>query len=227
MTPFLYPKIRHARTHSPSSGKNNRFYKPILKQEFAGQCVYCRLPDAINPESFGVDHYRPKRKFPELASLYSNLFYCCNSCNSRKHDFWPLEEEIGRARFIPNPCDDVMFSHMRYLEERVECRTVSGSCAIEVLGLNDEQELKRRHTMLLMIDGLIQLRTKTQETIAEMDRLTMNDPSRISELELEGERSQQSLQECDELLHSLTGGRVRSPATSSTSATSTPQRRTD
>lgn len=31
-----------------------------------------------------VEHFRPKSKFPELAAIWSNLFPCCDACQSAK-----------------------------------------------------------------------------------------------------------------------------------------------
>src|SRR6185436_7481648 len=40
------------------------------------KCVYCRIADGFKGyEGFGVDHYLPRSKFPDLVVAWSNLFY--------------------------------------------------------------------------------------------------------------------------------------------------------
>ena len=71
MTVFLYPKARHIRTQTPPAFLDYRRFKPFLRVEFDARCVYCREADMMKgQESFGVDHYRPKRDFPNLTSEY-------------------------------------------------------------------------------------------------------------------------------------------------------------
>lgn len=145
MVPFEYPKRRHKRRFAPADRASHRGLKPLLRDEFGGQCVYCRLPDTVIGEAvFGVDHYRPQKHFPELAGVYSNLFYCCNGCNSRKGDEWPSDEERRRGRVLPNPCDHVMSKHLRFNGTEVETRSEAGVYAEELLMLNDPDSVSYR-----------------------------------------------------------------------------------
>jgi hypothetical protein len=149
VNPFIYPKSQHRRkltAHSVAS------YKAVLRLEFAFQCVYCRLPDGVKgQDNFGVDHYRPRSLFPALARTYSNLFYACNACNSRKKDFWPSSKERRDGRFIPNPCDHVMFQHLRYKGARVEPHSPAGEHTKNLLMLNDEESLQYREFVLSIV----------------------------------------------------------------------------
>lgn len=107
--PFVYHSVRRTRTEAPRAYSNYKLYKPFLRVEFGRTCVYCRLPDGVKGKaSFGVDHYKPRRLFPQLACDYANLFYACNGCNSAKGPFWPTHESIQRGYYIPNPCDHVI-----------------------------------------------------------------------------------------------------------------------
>jgi uncharacterized protein (TIGR02646 family) len=151
---FLYPKVAHKRAYAPKPVKNYRTYKPLLKREFGRLCVYCRQPDSTGPNlTFGADHYRPKsiNRFASLAAAYTNLFYCCGGCNSRKKDYWPEDEATGP--YVVNPCDDVMASHMRFDARtgRVDGRTVNGNHTIELLQLNVEELVEHRQRTLRWI----------------------------------------------------------------------------
>jgi HNH endonuclease len=166
LNPFLYPQSRYRRKlHPPSYSAYSR-YKPFLKQEFTSQCVYCRLPDGLKGEdSFSVDHYRPQSKFPELVTTYANLFYACNGCNRRKGVFWPTDVQWQARQFIPNPCDHVMFDHLRYRSTRVEARSPAGELAERVLMLNDEHSVEYRELVLGVIAALEEKKRRVQETL--------------------------------------------------------------
>lgn len=169
MTAFLYPKTRHVRTQTPPLYSAYKRFKPFLRVEFEARCIYCREADAIRGhDSFGVDHYRPKRDFPHLESEYLNLFYCCNPCNSRKGKYWP-KPALESTEFLPNPCEHEMFRHLRYQGPMVEARSRAGEIAVDLLRLNDAVTVKRRATTIQAIDSLevhAALVIKLQESVA-------------------------------------------------------------
>ncbi len=154
MSVFDYPKTQHARVFKPRQFKNYRTYKPYLKREFVRVCVYCRQPDSSAPNlNFGVDHYRPKGipRFAKLVCAYSNLYYCCGLCNSRKNDDWPLDEVSG-ARFV-NPCDHVMFAHLRFdaATGKMEPKSPNGRHMEALLQLNEPASVQYRKNTLNII----------------------------------------------------------------------------
>ena len=147
MALFQYPKSKHKRTLSPRKYKNYRSYKRTLQTEFSRVCVYCRQPDSSSPNlNFGVDHYRPKgiARFSSLLCSYDNLYYCCGSCNSRKNDYWPLDEKTGPL--IVAPCEHEMASHLRFNSTNgtVDSRTPEGKYTEELLQLNDVATVQYR-----------------------------------------------------------------------------------
>lgn len=152
MNPFRYPKARHIRRQQPGPYRDAARYKPALQVEFERKCVYCRAPDTVRgSESFGVDHYRPKGKFPGLATAYENLFYACNACNSRKGAYWPRPREQS-TRFVPNPCDHEMFRHLRFQGAEVEARSDPGRVAVELLDLNASDAVAWRNLVLKALE---------------------------------------------------------------------------
>lgn len=107
------------------------------------------MPDTMKDlESFGVDHYRPKSRFPALANVYANLFYCCNPCNRRKGDYWPAK---GSRNVVPNPCDHEMFSHLRFEGATVRARSRPGQFTSDLLDLNDPSAVSFRQFVLDVI----------------------------------------------------------------------------
>lgn len=164
MNPFVYPKIKHSRTETPPVYKNYSTYKQFLRREFKGKCVYCLTPDTLKGEAaFGADHYRPKNLFPHLATEYCNLFYCCNQCNSRKGKFSPLSLKAN-SKFIPNPCDHVMYQHLKFNRENVVYKSVAGEFTAELLDLNDPKTVEYRANVIHLIDTLM-------EKIGECEKL--------------------------------------------------------
>lgn len=170
--PFLYPKAQHRRRLQPRQYSSYRPYKPYLKDEFGSQCVYCRLPDGMKgQDSFGVDHYAPQKRFPALKTVYSNLFYACNCCNSRKGEFWPTNAQWKAKEFIPNPCNHIMFEHLRYRGAKAEAKSTAGQLAENVLDLNDPDSVQYRELVLDVIRSLEAQKRRLQSTIDSINQL--------------------------------------------------------
>lgn len=154
MTLFQYPKNKHSRKLSPRQFKRYQTYKRFLQTEFARVCVYCRQPDSSAPNlNFGVDHYKPKGipRFANLVCAYKNLYYCCGSCNSRKTNYWALDEKVGPH--IVNPCDYEMAAHLRFDSDtgQVVTKTPHGKLTEELLQLNDHATVQYRLSTLRIV----------------------------------------------------------------------------
>lgn len=161
--PYKFPKTKHVRTELPRVYRDYKSYKPHLRREFAQKCVYCRRPDSLSPSDeygFGVEHYRPKSRFPDLATTYGNLFYACNACNIRKADYWPSEQS---SPFIPNPCDHVMTAHVRFDGPNVRSMSEAGQFLIETMQLADEELVSFRRSTVSIFRIL---RRKVAELVA-------------------------------------------------------------
>ncbi len=163
--PFVYPKIKHKRTQTPRVYESYKRYKSILKHEFGGQCVYCRALDNKGSEGFGVDHYRPKKHFPLLVNEYLNLYYSCNRCNSFKGSFWPNANQSKLRQFVPNPCEYIMFDHLRYQAGSVVSKSTAGDFSIELLDLNDPEAVNYREGVIGAIDQISSLIKKIKRTV--------------------------------------------------------------
>ena len=148
--------------------------------------MYCRLPDGIKGvDSFGIDHYKPQKIFPALATTYTNLFYCCNCCNARKGSFWPTAEQLRDQEFIPNPCDHVMFDHLQYKHAVVAVKSAAGKQADRILDLNDEQSTKYRELVLDIIKAFENDARECSESIAGLEQKIEQIPQRKAEFEME------------------------------------------
>jgi len=71
--------------------QNYRSYKnPWLIEDFKHRCGYCNDHDfwAGGRRGMQIDHFAPKKKFPEHSNDYVNLVYSCFYCNNHKSDDW-------------------------------------------------------------------------------------------------------------------------------------------
>lgn len=186
MTSFLYPKTLHRRRQHPGPYRAYRRYKPALRVEFERKCVYCRLPDGVKGEAaFGVDHYEPQSKAPQRASEYENLFYACNDCNRRKGDFWPDPPQQQKGIFIPNPCQHVMFKHLRYVGAKVDPRSRAGTFTVDLLQLNENSLVEYRQSLVRVIELIERERRDVQAALDKIDRALAsptNDSQRMKRL---------------------------------------------
>src|SRR3990172_9002981 len=61
-----------------------RDFHEALAQAFHHLCGYCE-----ETCRGGVDHFRPKSRFPRLVYEWSNWIFACHACNGFKGDKWP------------------------------------------------------------------------------------------------------------------------------------------
>lgn len=164
--------------------------RTALREAQHRKCCYCEAAAEaaadVKPASTStrgcagsVEHYRPKgsvrqdqkskKLFPGyywLAYSWNNLYWCCQECNGRKNDFFPLKDPAARARFH---LDDVSGEepllldpggsgdpreHIRFREEYADGLTGAGQTTIGVLGLNREALLDERLKRLKKLRAL-------------------------------------------------------------------------
>ena len=80
-----------------------RQYRADLGHLSNGNCWYCErrcalAPPAEAPLAATVDHFKPLRRFPELAYAWSNWIFSCQRCNGEnKQDKWPAAGYVDPA----------------------------------------------------------------------------------------------------------------------------------
>ncbi|MFO9416553.1 HNH endonuclease [Legionella pneumophila serogroup 1] len=126
---------------------NYRKHKPQLRVEFNFQCPYChtREPEIGGAKSFHIDHYKPKKKFPDLICEYQNLIYSCRDCNNYKSDYWPvgIDRLMGREIIYLRP-PEAINNHLDVSDLKWKAKTRKGSWNIEKLNLNSKINVQRR-----------------------------------------------------------------------------------
>ena len=116
--------------------------KPYLRKEFLYRCAYCTLHEgdvgAGGIWHYCVEHFRPRKKFPELVCVYGNLYYACPYCNTTKGETWPSDKSIEQGFYFVDPCeDDLYVDHAEEQDDGIlKHKTNAGFYTIEHLRLN-------------------------------------------------------------------------------------------
>jgi uncharacterized protein (TIGR02646 family) len=82
------------RRHSADSGAKfywhevdkepvNQKLMPLLKTQTQSHCSFCDNYPVAPPGTDTIEHFRPKATFPKDAYQWSNLYYCCNFCQTK------------------------------------------------------------------------------------------------------------------------------------------------
>ena len=84
-------------------------YRPFLREDFRFRCAYCLRNEFFVGGEAGcvMDHHRPQGGpygRPDLVSVYENLYWCCNECNSLKGDTWPSPQQYAAGQRFLDPC---------------------------------------------------------------------------------------------------------------------------
>lgn len=124
-------------------------YRGELREDFNCACGYCDDSDMrADSISFHIDHFAPKKHFPELEESYLNLVYSCRFCNMRKSDHWVGNDSTihndGEKGFI-DPCSNDYDDHIERDDATgiIRGKTKLGHYIVKRLNLN-----LLRHQML-------------------------------------------------------------------------------
>ena len=101
-TPGWVAYFRHHTGGRPTDSYWQEF-RTLLGRSSAGVCWYCErrcapASAAEDPLAETVDHFKPLRRFPELAYEWSNWIFSCQRCNGEnKQDKWPAAGYVDPA----------------------------------------------------------------------------------------------------------------------------------
>lgn len=105
---FKKPKRRKQdRIYSGEFGYQN--YRDDLREDFHTLCCYCgksELIYATRKRKFTIEHIKPKKKFDELRNTYNNLSFCCDTCNGKKGETWPTDDELSAGKYFVDVADE-------------------------------------------------------------------------------------------------------------------------
>lgn len=96
---------------------NWRKHKSELEEDFFGICGYCGKHFEATFCDSQIEHFVPKKKFPEFENKYSNLVLACRVCNNKKGSDWPSEDSLknitddGKKGYV-DPATDEFDNHL-------------------------------------------------------------------------------------------------------------------
>jgi uncharacterized protein (TIGR02646 family) len=61
-------------------------FLPFLREMNQGHCSFCDAYPIGDRSNEPIEHFQPKGTFPELAFVWTNLYYICEGCNTSKND---------------------------------------------------------------------------------------------------------------------------------------------
>ena len=127
-------------------------YKTRLRIEFSHSCAYCetREPEIGGSQSFHIDHFKPKKRFPDLICSYDNLIYSCRNCNVYKGDYWPNYFEKLLGMFFLNPRKDQTNEHINTTAFAWSGITSQGKWTVLKLRLDSAMLIQRREDRLII-----------------------------------------------------------------------------
>jgi hypothetical protein len=166
-----FPKI--TRRDSYKAKANGEFYASYLEyydeisEDCQYRCVYCDVMlKEIGGEGMHVDHFRPQKYFPELATIPGNLVLACQKCNLRKSNWWPEKtgtESNGKCGFV----DPFSLNRHEYFSVDQFGAVVAGKqpaqYIIDLLILNRPTRCSIRRTRALKYQGMELLNAVEQE----------------------------------------------------------------
>jgi 5-methylcytosine-specific restriction endonuclease McrA len=113
----------------------------------AGRCEYCHFPQSAAELPFHVDHViARKHKGPTESE---NLAWACFSCNLRKGpNIAGLDPVTGELTRLFHPRKDKWSSHFEWHGPWLRGRTPVGRTTVSLLGINDEDAVSVRSSLL-------------------------------------------------------------------------------
>jgi uncharacterized protein (TIGR02646 family) len=134
---------------------DHREYREELRIDFWFTCAYCTISEAeARGIGFEIDHYEPESSRPELATVYSNLMYACEHCNSTK---WmtcpPPKARADGRRFFKADEDDASDHFALADDDSILGTTAVGDFTVKMLELNRGALVRLREIRRRIAEG--------------------------------------------------------------------------
>lgn len=110
---------------------NKPFIKAKLLEFSFGKCVFCECKANEGSVYVEVEHFWPKKIYPDKVVEWENLLPSCKRCNGEKG-----EHDTGLVQIV-NPTLDNPSEHLSLIGCRFHAKTDLGKRTIEVINLND------------------------------------------------------------------------------------------
>lgn len=118
------------------------YIKLALLELSKEKCCYCECNIKEESKYMEVEHFLPKKHYPDLVVDWENLLPSCKRCNLNKGEHDPNKE------YIINPCLDDPKVHIAMKNYRFKPKNQTGRNTIDVLYLNDTERLVHPRFMI-------------------------------------------------------------------------------
>lgn len=151
--PQISRRSNYKKTRTGNNYSNYREYLAEITQDCKNRCVYCDITLLeMGGEGMHLDHFQPRRHFPELATAPTNLVIACPRCNALKSDWWPAatgECNDGTHGFI-DPFDPQKYDYF-WVDDLgvIQVKKAPYGYMIDLMTLNRPSRLAvRRHRIV-------------------------------------------------------------------------------
>ncbi|MEC4806410.1 MAG: HNH endonuclease signature motif containing protein [Jaaginema sp. PMC 1079.18] len=100
-------------------------------------CEYCRCPEEFSPDSFTIEHIKPRQAGGETTA--ENLAWSCFGCNSRKHTKTShYDSQTQQEVALFHPRQQLWSEHFSWNDDFTEVigQTSHGRATVDALKLN-------------------------------------------------------------------------------------------
>ena len=139
---------------------NKPYIKDALLKMSHNKCAYCETNITIESKYLEIDHFHPKKQYPNEVVKWSNLLPTCKRCNGNKG-----EHDTKKFPII-NPVKDDPKLHLYFKNYRICGKTELGELTVskDVLYLNETNRLTFPR---------FKIGSKLQEEFEDLFELTM------------------------------------------------------
>ena len=159
---------------------NWKMHKAELEEDFFGICGYCGKHFKATLCDSQIEHFIPKKKYPEYENKYSNLILACKVCNNKKRSDWPSKDPLknitddGKKGYV-DPTTDEFDDHLeRRSDGNIDGKTSVGKYMVKRFGfsyrpISENQKIKE------LYDAIQLLRAKKEQGDSSYDTERFND----------------------------------------------------
>lgn len=139
--------MKFVRSERPGRYAYYRHYRQYTRRDFQQRCAHCfrHELEAGGEEHFVQDHFEPKHRPGVDPCDYSNLYWSCGVCNSRKNKGtkWPKAADLAVGERFCDPCDhDPVGTDYRAMKDGIlETLSAAGTYTIRHIRLNIRPDL--------------------------------------------------------------------------------------
>lgn len=129
-------------------GAMDRATEHVVRLRGGGLCEYCRLPEALAPVGFVLDHIRARQHYG--ATVSENLALACMECNLHKGPNLTSLDPPGTGRItrLFNPRKDDWPKHFLWDGGTLVGLTPIGRATILALDINDSVRVRVRRSLI-------------------------------------------------------------------------------